>query len=68
MGIDRYSIARQRVWRSLQRGPDGYPAVPHGQEERVFAKSARAQKGQLDGVPDGVATVQRLRDLAELVC
>ncbi len=68
MHFDRYSIARQRIWWRLQRGPDRRAVVPHGQQKCVVAEPVRAQQGQLDGVGHRVAAIQRLRDRAELPC
>ena len=68
VGVGGYSIARQWVWRCLQRRADSGSAVPDGQQQRVFAESVRPQQRQLDRVPYGVAAIQRLRDVAELAC
>jgi hypothetical protein len=51
----------------LQRRADWFKAVPHREQERVLGKHACPQQGELDGVGDRVAAIQRLRDLAELV-
>lgn len=63
----RYSVACQRVWRSLQRRADRRVAVPDTEQQCVVRESTATQQGQFDGVRDGVAAVQWLRDSAELV-
>ena len=39
IGVERNSIARQRIWRRLQRRTDSRAVIPHRQQERVVGEA-----------------------------